>query len=947
LPPALTAQAAAALAAALLDGTAPLPALPCADAQALAWALKDAAYAAWRSAPAQAGRAAQVLRQLAAAWPDGGLPVAALADWTDGVAALAGGRMADAQAALARASGRWQALQRPLEAAQTQVPQVMALSMLGRHDDAAACAQAALQAFIALGDRAAAGKVSLNLGSLQMRRDDYAEAARHYRSAAVLFARVRDTECSVMADIGSADALTAQGDFAQAQLLYARARMRAERHGLPLLAGLADESLALLHLARGVYDTALAGLEQARRRYAALQLPHHLATAEKQLADAYLELRLLPEALALYDQCLATMQALDAPDDLAWTQLERGRTLALLGRSSDAARALAEAGAQFGAADNAPGSAAVALAQAEQALADGDGPAAARLAQQAAAAYADGALAEGLLRAQALHAAALLRGGDIAAARAGFEAALGQAQQLSLQALVLRCRSGLGLAALAAGDEAGAATALQAAVAQADAQWRLLPGDELRGAFLADHLAPHQGLLTLALRAHDRQPGPDAAAQVLLRLDAVRARALAARLRHGRPDAADATTQDLRARLHWLQRRVQRQADDGDSSPTLQAAVHRAEQGLLEHARRLRLTAAVPPAEPAPNVLADDALDLPALQAALAATDAVVLHGRHGDELLACVLRHDGVQLLRGLGSWAAVQAAIDSVQFQLGALRHGAAPVQAHLALLGQRAGLRLQQLHALVWAPLAPLLAGVQRVLLVPPAGLSRLPWAALHDGQHSLLQRHTLAQAPSLRVAAWALARPSGPARRVLALGDGARLPHAGREAQAVAALFGPGCGLALVNAQATLAALQQHAAVADVLHLACHAHFRADNPMFAALHLHDGPLTAERAESLPLRAATVVLSACDTGLAGEAGGDEQVGLVRAFLLAGAARVLASLWPVDDAITAALMAAFYAALLQGQAPAAALQQAQQQLMQQHPHPAFWAGFVLHGAW
>ena len=136
-------------------------------------------------------------------------------------------------------------------------------------------------------------------------------------------------------------------------------------------------------------------------------------------------------------------------------------------------------------------------------------------------------------------------------------------------------------------------------------------------------------------------------------------------------------------------------------------------------------------------------------------------------------------------------------------------------------------------------------------------------------------------------------------------------------------------------------------ADVVHLACHARFRTDNPVFSALHLHDGPLTAGLAESLELRAGIVVLSACETGLAEQGSGDEMVGLVRAFLVAGAARVLASLWPVDDAVTAVFMASFYGALGRGQTPAAALQQAQAQLRQQHPHPFHWAAFMLHGGW
>ena len=134
---------------------------------------------------------------------------------------------------------------------------------------------------------------------------------------------------------------------------------------------------------------------------------------------------------------------------------------------------------------------------------------------------------------------------------------------------------------------------------------------------------------------------------------------------------------------------------------------------------------------------------------------------------------------------------------------------------------------------------------------------------------------------------------------------------------------------------------------MLHLACHADFRSDNPRFSALHLHGGALTVERAESLGLRPCTVVLSACETGVTELASGDEMVGLVRAFIVAGAARVLASLWPVEDAVTLAFMARFYGALVAGQTAAAALRSAQLATAADHPHPCFWAAFTLYGGW
>ena len=113
------------------------------------------------------------------------------------------------------------------------------------------------------------------------------------------------------------------------------------------------------------------------------------------------------------------------------------------------------------------------------------------------------------------------------------------------------------------------------------------------------------------------------------------------------------------------------------------------------------------------------------------------------------------------------------------------------------------------------------------------------------------------------------------------------------------------------------------------------------MFSALHLTDGALTVEATEALSLKACTVVLSACETALAEQGNGDEMVGLVRAFLVAGAARVLASLWPVDDEITSRFMAHFHGALCEGVTPAASLRLAQAEVMRAAPPSVLLGGF------
>ena len=95
--------------------------------------------------------------------------------------------------------------------------------------------------------------------------------------------------------------------------------------------------------------------------------------------------------------------------------------------------------------------------------------------------------------------------------------------------------------------------------------------------------------------------------------------------------------------------------------------------------------------------------------------------------------------------------------------------------------------------------------------------------------------------------------------------------------------------------------------------------------------------------------VVLSACRTVVGRQIPGEGPLGLARGFLAAGAGSVVATLWQVDDRAGAQLMKSFYRELLhRGQAPAAALRKAQQEIRQQprFAHPYYWAGYNLFGA-
>ena len=103
-----------------------------------------------------------------------------------------------------------------------------------------------------------------------------------------------------------------------------------------------------------------------------------------------------------------------------------------------------------------------------------------------------------------------------------------------------------------------------------------------------------------------------------------------------------------------------------------------------------------------------------------------------------------------------------------------------------------------------------------------------------------------------------------------------------------------------------------------------------------------------DQVRLDADLVTLSACETAVGQEAGGDGLLSLTRAFHHAGARTVLASLWRVDDQATSSLMKQFYARLRSGESKDNALREAQRAMVSEPrwSHPFYWAAFQLSGA-
>jgi len=143
---------------------------------------------------------------------------------------------------------------------------------------------------------------------------------------------------------------------------------------------------------------------------------------------------------------------------------------------------------------------------------------------------------------------------------------------------------------------------------------------------------------------------------------------------------------------------------------------------------------------------------------------------------------------------------------------------------------------------------------------------------------------------------------------------------------------------------------------IIHFATHGIIDTRHPEMSGLLLsmfnkrgkyQDGYLRLSDVYNLKLSADLVVLSSCESALGKDLGSEGIIGLPRGFLHAGARRVIASLWKVDDEATVALMRSLYRRLQQGEQPAQALRGAQLDLLKDKrlSDPYYWAAFVMEG--
>ena len=307
-------------------------------------------------------------------------------------------------------------------------------------------------------------------------------------------------------------------------------------------------------------------------------------------------------------------------------------------------------------------------------------------------------------------------------------------------------------------------------------------------------------------------------------------------------------------------------------------------------------------------------------------------------------------------------------------------------------------QKLGSLLLTPAQSLINDnrFKRIVIVDSGPLQTVPWGALISPgkDYYLVESHEIVRLPSLStllqirqrasdnnertVAVWAdpvfsendprIAHRSETneshdnpvqdqtrASTALGLTRWRRLPHSQVEAATIRQILGPERVTIFEGLAANRSSFLGQKLTHSVLHFATHAALLPENELSGLVlslvdpsgNFADGYIRAFEISTAEINADLVVLSACETGVSRAAPDGEPLGLVHAFLNAGARRVIGTLWPVRDQPSATMMEGFYKALSTGTSLSTALQIAQRKMIDADFSPRDWAGYFLQGDW
>ena len=783
--------------------------------------------------------------------------------------------------------------------AQLQLVQGHVYSDLGRLDEAQDCLNRAERLWIRLGDRHEQAVAKVARGRLEVRRGNYQAALNQFNEASVSLEPIGDAVWEGSSLAGVAWVYGDMGENALALKYFERALQRYDEAGLKIFAVDVLMSIGEFYLASGEDARAVSHFERALAIAAGQGIDRWKAWALRYIGVVHIVRNLPAQAREYFDRALALVPQVGDPRLDRKLRADLGEAQYLLGEH------------------------AAATSSYERALA---------LSRGTADRVTEAIALFGLARVSSGR-------GELGKARAHIEHALSVAESLR--------------------------TAIE--------------NRELRASYVASVYTYYEFYVGVLARLHRMRPAEGLSAKAFEASEQARARSLLESLNDSGVDLRAGVEPDLLQREQaaklafdkWAERSRQLTGESTGNGAQRLAQEYRD----LEE-RYQQIQAEIRSRSPRYAALArPQPLTLREIQKEVLDRDTVLLEYALGEERSYLWVVSQDAHVLQELPPRVEIEAAAQRVYERLVARSDGEYWREA-------------AALSDILLAPIAKHITG-KRLLVVADGLLQYVPFAALPVPRRTgspvpLLVEHEVVSLPSASVLAVLrreTMRRAAATKAVAVFADPvfesddprlhgrgrsgtpvkvARLAATRQEAEAIVAAAPAGMALKKIGFDASrAAALEPGLAQYEIVHFATHGIVDNENPGLSGLVLslydekgqsQDGFLRLHDIYNLRLPAELVVLSACSTALGKQLHGEGLTGMVRGFFYAGAERVVASLWKVDDDATAELMRRFYTGMLQGKrSPAAALRQAQLEMWQQDRwrSPFYWAAFSLQGEW
>lgn len=797
--------------------------------------------------------------------------------------------------------------------------------------------------------------LELNLGSIYRLLDRYPEAQAVYEQCQQHFLALNNPVGAAQAQVNTARALGCQDRYLEAQALLRQARMVFVEKQVFLQIARTDFNLGLLALGMGHNQEAWEHFGRSRAAYVDLKMQVEIAVVDLYCAQVYLALNLLGESLSLLRQARLVFEQERMERHVALADYISGAVYRGQGSYPQAQQLLEKAAAFFEKHHEPTWAAWITLEQAGLLHQLGRAEDALGKLEPLETVFAEYHLPVRQAQLDLIVALCRLDLGETQKARDLYQSVLAIPPEQQPASLAWRAAFGLAQIERAESLNHQAYLHLQTAVEHIRHLREAMLVDEFRASVLDDKLAVYEAAVEISLETGRLEDAfhyaEQAKSSALLDLLSVNLE-----LRAGREAVDPGIWERLRAlkeEWRWHTNKLDTPPAEGKEdaqrvvgSSTTWEHLHQIESEIQQVARRLHH-------HPYASLTQREEQALLRLPACLGAGTVLIEYFGVGDRLIAFLV---GKDVFKVCTDFPAPLSKICEIANRLQARLHQPPNPQQVQSVLEPLAKRRLQELFQALLQPLESDLIHYAKLVIVPHDSLHYLPFHALYDGQQFLIERYEISYAPSAEVLALCyqprvnLAPPPDIPALILGYSDHNRLPFVCAET-AVIAQIDPKA-LLFQEERATLQHLKEYANRCRLLHIASHASFRADNPLFSSVQLADEPLNVIDIYNLKLSASLITLSACETGVSRLKGGD-LFGLTRGCLYAGVPSVVASLWKVEDDSTALLMQAFYTHLRAGQSIRAALRSAQLALLQTGPdggslyrYPHYWAPFFLTGA-